>query len=224
MYSSYTAASFARKYDLADRHGVNLEGALTWAFEFEDQPFFAGFRVLASNGIDLPVLNVFRMFSLMGGRRLGVRSSGEAELDSVLQAGVRGAPDVSALAALDGDRLSILAWHYHDDDVPGPDADVALELIGLPATEGPILLHHYRIDQHHSNAFEAWKRMGSPQHPTPDQYAELVRSGQLALLDSPGWIRAEGGKLALRVALPRQAVSLLRLDLPAAPDAKPAGR
>ena len=28
MYSSYTAASFARKYELADQHGVNLEGAL----------------------------------------------------------------------------------------------------------------------------------------------------------------------------------------------------
>ena len=52
MYSSYTAASFARKHDLADRHGVNLEGALTWAFEFEDQPYFAGFRSLATNGID----------------------------------------------------------------------------------------------------------------------------------------------------------------------------
>ena len=28
MYSSYTAASFARKHDLAEKHGVNLEGAL----------------------------------------------------------------------------------------------------------------------------------------------------------------------------------------------------
>ena len=43
MYSSYTAASFARKHELAAKHGVNLEGALTWAFEFEDQPYFAGF-------------------------------------------------------------------------------------------------------------------------------------------------------------------------------------
>ena len=71
MYSSYTAASFARKHDLAAKHGVNLEGALTWAFEFEDQPYFAGFRALASNGVDLPVLNVFRMFGKMGGRRAG---------------------------------------------------------------------------------------------------------------------------------------------------------
>ena len=73
MYSSYTAASFARKHDLAEKHGVNLEGALTWAFEFEDQPYFAGFRSLATNGIEKPVLNVFRMFSKMSGQRLGRR-------------------------------------------------------------------------------------------------------------------------------------------------------
>jgi xylan 1,4-beta-xylosidase len=44
MYSSYTAASFPRAMELAEKHGVNLQGALTWAFEFEDQPPFAGFR------------------------------------------------------------------------------------------------------------------------------------------------------------------------------------
>ena len=76
LYASYTAAAFARKYELAERHGVNFEGAVTWAFEFEDQPYFAGFRVLSTNGIALPVLNVFRMFGLMGGRRLAVESSG----------------------------------------------------------------------------------------------------------------------------------------------------
>ncbi len=224
MYSSYTAASFARKYDLAERNGVNLEGALTWAFEFEDQPFFAGFRVLASNGIDLPVMNVFRMFSLMGGQRLTVRSTGEVGLDAILKGGVRGNPDVAALATLDSDRLSVLAWHYHDDDQPGPVAEVAMELTGLPATNALALLHHYRIDQLHSNAFEAWKRMGSPQQPTPEQYDELVRAGQLALLDSPAWVRVEKGTLNLRVALPRQAVSLLRLDLHPPTVAEPKGR
>jgi hypothetical protein len=30
MYSSYTASqSFARKQELADKHGVNIEGAMT---------------------------------------------------------------------------------------------------------------------------------------------------------------------------------------------------
>src|SRR6201999_143176 len=91
MYSSYTAAVFARKLELAARHGVNLEGALTWAFEFEDQPFFSGFRVLATGGINLPVLNVFRMFSRMGtSDRVLATSSGQAPLDEILRAGVRG--------------------------------------------------------------------------------------------------------------------------------------
>src|SRR3954463_3997476 len=133
MYSSYTAASFARKHDLAEKHGVNLEGALTWAFEFEDQPYFAGFRVLASNGIDLPVLNVFRMFAKMSGRRLAVESDGAVPLDAILQDGVRGKPDVSALASLDKDKLCVFAWHYHDDDVAGPGAEVEIALSGLPA-------------------------------------------------------------------------------------------
>jgi xylan 1,4-beta-xylosidase len=214
MYSSYTAASFARKYDLAGRHGVNLEGALTWAFEFEGQPYFAGFRVLATNGIDLPVMNVFRMFSLMGARRLGAQSSGAIALDAILAGGVRGAPDVSALAALDGEgkTLSVLIWHYHDDDVAGPDAAVSLEISGLPEAGGPFLLHHYRVDRHHSNAFEVWKRMGSPPQPMPEQYAELTRASQLALFDSPEWLRPQAGVLKVELNLPRQAVSLLRIE------------
>jgi xylan 1,4-beta-xylosidase len=67
LYASYTAAAYARTLDLAEKHAVNLEGSLTWAFEFEDQLYFTGFRVLATGGIDLPVLNVFRMLGLMGG-------------------------------------------------------------------------------------------------------------------------------------------------------------
>src|SRR5439155_2781919 len=88
MYSSYTAASFARKHDLAAKHGVNLEGALTWAFEFEDQPPFAGFRVLATNGVDLPVLNVFRLFAKMTGDRVAAESDGMVPLDAILRSGV----------------------------------------------------------------------------------------------------------------------------------------
>ena len=44
---------------------------LTWAFEFEGQPYFDGFRTLATNGVDKPVLNVFRMAGLMRGDRVG---------------------------------------------------------------------------------------------------------------------------------------------------------
>jgi xylan 1,4-beta-xylosidase len=212
MYSSYTAASFARKHELADKHGVNLEGALTWAFEFEDQPYFAGFRVLASNGIDLPVLNVFRMFAKMSGRRLPVASSAGLDAGAILARGVRGDPDVSAMASLDGKKLHVMLWHYHDDDLPGPDAAVELKLHGLPVNRGAAELTRYRIDADHSNSFEAWKRMGSPQQPALEQYAQLERAGQLETPGRPDVLRLEDGKATVKLALPRQGVFLLVID------------
>lgn len=212
MYSSYTAASFARKHELAAKHGVNLEGALTWAFEFEDQPFFAGFRVLATNGIDLPVLNVFRMFSKMSGQRLATESTGAVSLDAILKDGVRTQPDVAAMGSLDGKKLCVLAWHYHDDDIPGPSAEVELVLEHLPLPDGTARIQHFRIDAEHSNAFEVWKKQGSPQQPTPEQYAQLETAGQLAPLDPPQPLEVKDGKATLRFPLPRQAVSLLILE------------
>jgi xylan 1,4-beta-xylosidase len=212
MFSSYTAAVFARKHDLAERHGVNLEGALTWAFEFEDQPYFAGFRALASNGLDLPVLNVFRMFGKMGGRRLAVQSSADPGLEAMLKEGVRGTPDVSALASLEPRKLSVLVWHYHDDDVPGPDAAVELSVSGLPLPGGEARLQHYRIDENHSNSFAAWKRMGSPIAPNEQQYAQLEAAGKLAQMAAPATVQIDKGQATLPLVLPRQAVSLLVLE------------
>lgn len=212
LYSSYTAATLAREYELADRRGVNLEGALTWAFEFEDQPYFAGFRTLASRGIDLPVLNVFRMLGRMDGDRVAVQSTAAVGLDSIIKDGVRDAPDVSALASLGPRMLSVLVWHYHDDDVPGPDAAVQLTVTHLPLARGSGRLTHYRIDESHSNAFTRWTQMGSPASPTPGQIQDLESAGQLALAGPPETVRVENGALTLSLSLPRQAVSLLQLE------------
>jgi len=212
MYSSYTAASFARKYELADLHGVNLAGAVSWSFEFENQPWFAGFRDLATNGVNKPVLNVFRMFGLMQGNRVEVSQNNLAyDFKKVRDTSVRGdKPDINALAAKDADQATIMVWNYHDNNVPAPASPVEVKLKGLPA--GQLLLHHYRIDQEFSNSYEQWKKMGSPQNPTPTQVAELEKAGQLQLLTSPEWIKAKNGEAVLKLTLPRQGVSLLQLS------------
>ncbi len=212
MYSSYTAACLAREYDLAEKYGVNLEGSLTWAFEFEDQPYFAGFRSLASNGLDKPVLNVFRMFSKMRGQRLDVESDATVPLKDILRRGVRDAPDVAALASGDPGGVWVLVWHYHDDDVPGPRAEVELRIHGLPFDHGEATLRHFRIDEKHSNAYSAWQQMGSPQNPTPGQYAALEQAGQLTLLGEPKTVTIRGGTILLQFELPRQGVSLIAFE------------
>ena len=206
MYSSYTAASFPRKVALAERAGVNLEGVLTWAFEFENTPWFAGYRTLATNGVDKAVLNVFRMWARMAGRRLPVASDGEASLDSILAGGVLERPDVAAIAARDGDRLWVMAWHYHDDDLPGPDALVTLRIPGWG--RAAVKPTHYRIDEEHSNAFTCWKRMGAPESPSAEQVRELERRGGLETADPPE-VKADGDALVVTFRLPRAGVSLL---------------
>jgi xylan 1,4-beta-xylosidase len=215
MYSSYTAASFARKHLLAERHGVNLEGAITWAFEFEDQPYFAGFRAMASNGLTLPVFNVHRMMAKMTGERIDARSSGDRGVDEIIKTGVRDAPDVAALASLDnnGRQISVLVWHYHDDDVRGPDAAIELTLSGLPRTASSstsLRLAHYRVDRDHSNAYTVWQKLGSPTAPTRPQYAQMESASQLGLLTgAPVEVAVDNGAATLSFPLPRQAVSLI---------------
>jgi xylan 1,4-beta-xylosidase len=211
MYSSYTAASFPRAPELANKHGVNLEGALTWAFTFAGYPPFAGFRQLASAGLDHPVMNVFRMFSQMNGQQLSVTSSAAFTADAIRKANVRGTPDVSAIASLDKNQIAVLVWHYHDDDVAGPDAAVDVQLSGIPFGDGKAKLTHYRIDAEHSNAFEAWKKMGSP-FPIPEaQFKQLEAAGKLATLGAPSAVEVKAGKAAVKFNLPRQGVSLLVL-------------
>ena len=111
---------------------------------------------------------------------MAVESDGAVSLDAMMRRGVRDKPDVSALASRDGNKLYVMLWHYHDDDLAGPAAEVELTLANLPQTSGTAKIEHFTIDAEHSNAYAAWQRMGSPQEPTPEQYAELEQAAQLA--------------------------------------------
>ncbi|WP_338874850.1 beta-xylosidase [Spirosoma sp. SC4-14] len=210
MYSSYTAASFARKHDLAQARGVNLLGAVTWAFEFEDQPWFRGFRDLATNGVDKPVLNVFRMFGMMQGNRVEVAQNLAYDYRKIKNESVRGEPDINAFAAKDAREAAIMVWNYHDDNKLVASSSVTVQVKGVPGQR--VLLQHYRIDQQFSNSYEVWKAMGSPKNPTAEQIAALEKAGQLQLLTSPEWINVKDGTTTLSFSLPRQGVSLLKLS------------
>jgi xylan 1,4-beta-xylosidase len=215
LYPSYTAAAMKGLQELADREQVNLAGMLTWAFEFEGKPYFEGYRTLATNGVDKPILNIFRMAGLMHGNRVMTVSSGAASLDNILSHGVRQTPDIDGLATAAPGEASVLLWNYHDDDVAAPGAVVAVSMKSIPPSVHRVLLQHYRIDDHHSNAYTVWKEMGSPQDPTTEQYAKLQAAGQLQLLDSPRWISPENGEIKLDLQLPRMGLSLLRVTWPA---------
>ena len=118
LYASYTAAMMKNIFELADREKTNIAGMLTWAFEFEGQPYFDGFRTLATNGIDKPVLNFFRMAGMMRGERVKAESSGGVTTQKMIADGVRGNSDVDVWRCALTGRLMCWRGIIHDDDPP----------------------------------------------------------------------------------------------------------
>ena len=66
-YGAYEVAMMKHTLELEREAGVTLGGVLTWAFTFPDSPYFAGYRELATHGIDMPVLGVFKLLGRLSG-------------------------------------------------------------------------------------------------------------------------------------------------------------
>jgi xylan 1,4-beta-xylosidase len=212
LYACYVAEALNSTLALANQQHVVLEGLVTWAFEFEGQPYFAGFRDLATNGIDKPVLNAFRMFGLLGPERINVTSSGALQTAEIVQSGVRGPADIDAIATRNKQQVAVLIWNYHDGDIPVPSALVDLVVRGLPENAPRASVEHFRVDADHSDSYTEWKRMGSPQSLSSTEYQRLEHAGQLQLLGSPSWVSVDNGEVHLHFTLPRQGLSLVRIS------------
>lgn len=211
LYGASVVAATARTLELATRFGRDIEGAVTWAFTFPGEPFFAGYRELATNGIAKPVLNAFRMLGRLGGERLATTSDGALPLPSILADGVTGAPDIDLIATRNGDGVAILVWNYHDDDRPeAGGVRAVIEVAGLRA--GRYACRHHRVDATHSNAHALWRNEGAPQPPDAALVSRLREAAALAQIEPEREMAAAGGRMEIAFDLPRHAVSLIELQ------------
>ena len=212
QYASYQAELLHRTMELAERHHINLEGMTAWAFTFPGQPIFGGLRAFTTDGIDLPLLNGFRMFGRMTGDRVAAESSGSAGLDDLVSSKTGTKSDVNLMAARDSHTLRVLVWNYHDDVSEGAVSDIQLKIKGLPKDVSKASMEHWRVDRDHSNAYTLWKSMGSPQEPAPDQRQALNAAGQLGLLESLRWVSVDNGAIEIKFSEPQQGLSLVQLS------------
>ena len=211
LYPAYTAAAFKALLDLRDRYRVDLISMLSWSFEFENTETFEGFRSLATNGIDKPILNLFRMLGLMGGDRVAVTSTAAVPLETLIHTGVRGAPDVDGLATRDGRSAAVLVWNYDAEREIATPSAIEVTVEGIPEGVHRVLVEQFRIDTTHSNAYTAWHAMGSPQPPDAAQVGKLKVAGQLQMLTSPRWADVRDGTVAIGMSLERESLELVRL-------------
>ena len=212
LYPAYTAAAYARIFQLAAKHDINLISMLSWAFEFEGRDTFEGFRSLATNGIDKPVLNFFRMAAKMSGERVQVESTGAVPMDVIREKGVRGAPDVDALATVNGRKAMVMVWNYQDTIAQDPAVAASVVVQGVPASVKQVRVREWRIDDSHSNAYTVWQAMGSPAHATAEQTEKLQAAGQLQEVGAAKTVAAANGEVRLEQTLQGESVSLYEVS------------
>ena len=151
------------------------------------------------------------MFGKMTGKRVQVQSNRMYSLKTIVDSSVRGLQtDIGSLASKDKRSATVMIWNYHDDDVEGTEVPVEVMINNLDSKF--VSLTHYRIDKEHSNSYEVWKKMGSPQHPTTKQIDELEKAGQLKTIESHKKLKVTSNKVVIKMFLPRQGVSLLKMD------------
>ncbi len=132
-------------------------------------------------------------------------------LARILSDGVRGAPDVGVLATrAENGRVDILLWHYQDDDVTGPPADVHLALTGV-ASGLERRAHVWCVDRENGDAFTAWKGMGSPPAPTKQEIDRLVSASRMVARSLHVGPRSHNGSVSLQRRLHLQSVELIEL-------------
>ena len=218
-YGAYEVAMMKRTLELEAQIGVKVGGVMTWAFTFPSTPYFAGYRALTTNGINLPVMGAFKLLGALDGTRLPVTSSGALTLSAILANSVRGQADVDALATLNGQKVQVLVWNYHDDLVTAAAAPVRLAVKVPPAFGTRVTVTHLRVDDTHGDAYTVWTSQGSPATPSALQIAALQAAMDPVMLMPAQTIDVAGGTATVSFDLPRFGISLLTIAPAPATDA-----
>jgi xylan 1,4-beta-xylosidase len=132
-----------------------------WCFSdvFEEQgvvktPFYGGYGLIAERGIPKAAFRAFELLHKLGDIRLAVDSE-------------------NALVTKRADRVVIALWNYAEPSENGTPKTFKLDIKGAKK---------YRMQMvapGSGSSLEAWKKMGSPVSPTPEQIKALVGASAL---------------------------------------------
>jgi xylan 1,4-beta-xylosidase len=208
-YPSFVASAFHSVSRYARQHHWDLK-LLTWAFLFVGERCFEGTRTFSTQGIDKPILNLFRLYAKMGNRQLQFESSADRQ---ALAAAAPSIADLSGFATLAGDRqVAILIYNHHDDWSVDTVHTIDLVVDNLPFATPAVDLVHYRIDGAHSNGYTEWVRQGRPLYPAPGQRVAISARTGLEMLEPPRTLPLLDGKVKLTFDLPTHGISLLIIE------------
>jgi xylan 1,4-beta-xylosidase len=161
---------------------------------------FMGYRTLETkNGFHKPILNAYKLLNRLA-----------PELVSCVTSPADG--PISAFAARDGKRITVLATHYRHDKIhsEGDPMPVKLEITPHWPPGTAATLKQWRIDREHSNAYTVFRESGSPKDPTPEQIATVKNRMELELLE-PGRPVDAGMPISLSLQLPTNSMTMIEI-------------
>lgn len=182
----------ALAYDIEQCDGlVDMMSYWTFSDVFEEHgpklnPFDGGFGLISLGGIRKPSYADFALLHRLGDQRIPQNS-----------------PDILVTKRSDG-TLAIVAWNLVDLDKTGSSKTVELEIRGVKP-DSHVLIS--RVDETHANSLAAYKVMGSPRYPTPEQVRALNRAAEVP--------PAEDVRLShdvIRLELPMNGLALLEIS------------
>jgi xylan 1,4-beta-xylosidase len=162
---------------------------------------FMGFRTLdTKNGFHKPLLNGYKLLNKLAPHLVAADISPTNK-------------HLAAFATREANRLTIVVVNHQHDRIQNDGASypVALQLTPPWGSEGKVELKHWRIDEEHSNAYSAFKKIGSPPSPTPQEKDAVRGKMDLELLEAPRTLPA-GALQNIEFQLPCNAVSLIEIN------------
>ena len=121
-------------------------------------PFYGGFGLVAEDHIPKPSYDAFMLLHELGSERL------PAPADRTL-----------VTRRADG-TLVIAAWNLEEPNASGSAKTLVLHLQNVPKDAWAII---QRVDAQHGDVLDAWKKMGSPNYPTPQQIVTLRKASEI---------------------------------------------
>lgn len=163
-------------------------------------PFGQVFGLINYQGVRKAAFNAFKLLHMMGTTRISL-SGGTGDADGV---------DGFATVNDDNSQAAVMVYNFYKDLAGQTGVDnVNLTVSSLPLPEGEIEIHHYRIDETHSNAYKIWEDLGKPGRPSDAQWDELHAASELAELNPVQTIDYSGDAYTETFSLPRQGLSML---------------
>jgi len=207
-YPAFIVALVKEILDLQRNYSNPIERITSWAFYFEGKRFFEGNRTLITNDeIEKPIINIFRMLSLLGNSRIKLISHVDLQDVHISASSFK----IDGIATMEDRTISIIIWNQADEWWQEGECHIELNIDHIPFNNTAIL-KHFRIDKQYSNAYSAWKAEGSPINPSIKQIKKIKLHQGLELIQKPEEIQIDNSKnVNLSFSIPLPGISLIQI-------------